>query len=107
MISLLSLHVLADQLRERFDALLVAEVQQYGGIPDMPVEEVAMRDAVAELLEHVDQLLTQRVAASSSISPRRLKILVAIAGSPVLITRKADLDALVDLVDGLLPEGAP
>ena len=41
------------RVRETFDALLIAEVQTYGGIPrpPCPVEETALREAIAALLE--------------------------------------------------------
>lgn len=47
--------VYLDMLRRAFDARLIIEVQAFGGIPWLPPEEVALRDAIARLLEAADQ----------------------------------------------------
>jgi hypothetical protein len=39
-----------EQLREAFDRKLIAEVKRYGGIPPLPPEEIALREAIAALL---------------------------------------------------------
>jgi hypothetical protein len=43
-------HKLA-RLRDAFDRKLIAEVQRHGGIPPLPPEEIALREAIAALLE--------------------------------------------------------
>jgi hypothetical protein len=45
-----TLPALLAKLRERFDAMLVAEVNRHNGIPSLPVEEIELRDTIAELL---------------------------------------------------------
>ena len=37
-------------LRETFEARLLSEVLQFDGIPFLPVEEIALRDAIARVL---------------------------------------------------------
>jgi hypothetical protein len=41
------------KLRKRFDAALISEVKQHGGIPAMPLEELQLRDTIAEVLGSV------------------------------------------------------
>jgi hypothetical protein len=44
------------KLRERFDAALISEVKRHGGIPSMPLEELQLRDTIAEILAPVPRV---------------------------------------------------
>ena len=41
-------------LRAAFERRLITEVERHGGIPSLPPEELALREAIAALLQEAD-----------------------------------------------------